>query len=311
MLTKVKGLYMRDRVVKKLFTNYEDGKKYLSLIISNVIDIPVEVINVQLRFIHPQVSVNENYLNCEADLIVDLDDLTVNIEVNGFSNELIENKNIGYVCHLKLKGNVESLKKHKKVIQINLNAYDITKKDILVTKTEMYNHDLQQTLHSFVTIYDVNLEKVAKMSYTDIRKEKNGTLTKLLYLLVNSNEEELNEAYKGDVFMNEMVNHARELTENFDLLLYYDSDELMKNAIKDEAHKLGMQLGKEQGMEIGLEQGLEQGMEKGLEKGLEQGQLESRMEIAKNLFNTDMSIEKISEVTGLTINEVKKLKENM
>lgn len=299
MLTKVKGLYLRDRVVKKLFTNYEDGKKYLSLIISNIIDIPVEVINVQLRFIHPQVSVNENYLNCEADLIVDLDDLTVNIEVNGFSNELIENKNIGYVCHLKLKGNVDSLRKHKKVIQINLNAYDITKKDILVTKTEMYNHDLQKTLHSFVTIYDVNLEKVAKMSYTDIRKEKNGTLVKLLYLLVNSNEEELRTAYEGDVFMNEMVNHARELTENFDLLLYYDSDELMKNAIKDEAHKIGMQLGEEKGMEIGLEQ------------GLEQGQQESLIKIATKMLEENYEVNEIAKITSLSVKKIVNLKKNM
>ena len=46
----------------------------------------------------------------------------------------------------------------------------------------------------------------------------------------------------------------------------------------------------------------------GYDKGLEQGRKERNMEIAKNLLKLNMSIEQIKEVTGLTEEEIRKLK---
>lgn len=47
--------------------------------------------------------------------------------------------------------------------------------------------------------------------------------------------------------------------------------------------------------------------EEGLEKGREQGRVIERTEIAKKLLAMGMTIEKISEATGLTVEAVKKL----
>ena len=49
-------------------------------------------------------------------------------------------------------------------------------------------------------------------------------------------------------------------------------------------------------------------LEKGLERGLEQGQKEKSIDIAKNMLVKKMDIETISEITGLTINEIEGLK---
>lgn len=229
----VKTLYMRDRVVKKLFTSSSDGYKYLSKIISEVINIPVEVIEVEMKFTHPEVSINEHITNNEVDIIADIDNLTVNIEVNAVHNKRTENKNMKYICHIKLK-NINENYLTKKIIQINLNAYDIIKKGKFITKTEMYNHDIQGPLHNFAEIYDVNLEYLTHIPYNDVRKEEKNSLIRLLYLLVNSKEEELRMVYEGDKFMNKMVDHAKEITQNFDEMLYYDPDEFLNQVLEDE-----------------------------------------------------------------------------
>ena len=46
----------------------------------------------------------------------------------------------------------------------------------------------------------------------------------------------------------------------------------------------------------------------GYDKGLKDGQKEEKKKIAKNLLKLNMSIEQIKEVTGLTEEEIKKLK---
>lgn len=63
----------------------------------------------------------------------------------------------------------------------------------------------------------------------------------------------------------------------------------------------------EDGVEKGIEQGVEKGYEQGIEKGIEQGVMQSKLEIAKKLLNQHMPIEMISEVTGLTHEEITNL----
>jgi predicted transposase/invertase (TIGR01784 family) len=65
----------------------------------------------------------------------------------------------------------------------------------------------------------------------------------------------------------------------------------------------------EQGYERGMEKGLEKGIEKGLEKGMQQGKLQEKLQIAKNLLLVDIDLETISKSTGLTIEQIKDIKQ--
>lgn len=56
------------------------------------------------------------------------------------------------------------------------------------------------------------------------------------------------------------------------------------------------------------EMGLEKGMKKGLKQGIQQGIEQNKIEIAKELIKNDnLTIEYISSVTGLSIEEIKKI----
>ena len=63
--------------------------------------------------------------------------------------------------------------------------------------------------------------------------------------------------------------------------------------------------------DAGYDKGLKDGMSQGMTRGLSQGREEEKKKIlviAKNLLKLNMSIEQIKEVTGLTEEEIRKLK---
>ena len=73
----------------------------------------------------------------------------------------------------------------------------------------------------------------------------------------------------------------------------------------------GLEAGRAQGLEAGRAQGLEagraQGLEAGRAQGLEAGKAEERNELAIKMLKKKMDIDLISELTGLTKEEIESL----
>ncbi|MEG0995201.1 MAG: hypothetical protein RSE91_04480, partial [Bacilli bacterium] len=65
----------------------------------------------------------------------------------------------------------------------------------------------------------------------------------------------------------------------------------------------------EQGLEQGLEKGLEKGIKKGIKQGIEQGIEQGIINTAKKLLKNSIDINIIAESTGLSIDEIKNLKD--
>ena len=290
MKVKVRELYMRDKLVKKLFTSFS-GYQYLARIVCEVLDLPSELFSFQI--FHPSVGVNENVVNSEVDLIIEDDAAIVNIEINTSNSRSIQNKNTAYFCHLILK-QIKTSKDYdkvlKKVYQINLNSYDVSHEERFVTRSRLIDVETKEEVHPILEIVDVYLAKIIKTDYTIVKERKNS-LEYLLYLLVCNDEKILREVYEGDNLMEKMVDEAKELTDNFDSLLYYDYDELKKQ----EAYELGEASGVEQGVELGIEQGIEQ----------------NKVEIALNMLRENTNSDFICKVTGLSLDEVEKLRREL
>ena len=68
---------------------------------------------------------------------------------------------------------------------------------------------------------------------------------------------------------------------------------------------------RETGREEGLKEGHKKGREEGREEGLKEGQGEERLKIAMNLIRVGASCEIISQATGLSAEEVSRLKEEL
>ena len=80
-----------------------------------------------------------------------------------------------------------------------------------------------------------------------------------------------------------MIDERIRIQENYDMT--------METAI-DEAH------------EEGIEKGLEQGLERGLKQGLERGRHEERLELIRTMLSKGLSLEVVSDVTGLSLEEL-------
>ncbi|MBQ9658951.1 MAG: Rpn family recombination-promoting nuclease/putative transposase, partial [Clostridia bacterium] len=85
--------------------------------------------------------------------------------------------------------------------------------------------------------------------------------------------------------------------------------ELREKAIRDELtqYNSGVRAGKAEGFKAGLEEGLEKGLKQGIEQGLEKGKEQGKIQFAKKLLAKNMNINEISELTELSIEEIKKL----
>ena len=80
----------------------------------------------------------------------------------------------------------------------------------------------------------------------------------------------------------------------------------VKTMFAAKLEKYGEKLRKE-AMQKGLQKGLEKGIQKGMQKGKREGMREKALQMAKTLLNKNMSIQEISEITGLSVEEIKKL----
>ena len=61
-------------------------------------------------------------------------------------------------------------------------------------------------------------------------------------------------------------------------------------------------------LEHAVNKGIKEGMEKGMEKGIKEGEKKKGLEIAKKLLAYNTPLEIIANSTGLSIEEIKKLK---
>lgn len=102
------------------------------------------------------------------------------------------------------------------------------------------------------------------------------------------------------------IDHILRLPEDADLKLIQE----MKPIIEMEEKIMGLSLEDTSFAKYFRKEGLEEGIEKGIEKGKVEGEKQKAIEIAVRLLEKEATIEYVAEITGLSSEEVKKIKEN-
>jgi predicted transposase/invertase (TIGR01784 family) len=74
--------------------------------------------------------------------------------------------------------------------------------------------------------------------------------------------------------------------------------------IAEGIERKGIEIGLEEGKKIGIEKGIQQGIEKGEKIGMEKG----IFNIAKNMLQKHVEIDFISDITGLSLEQIKALR---
>ena len=221
-----------------------------------------------------------------TDLLYKLNDSTfLNIELNTSKSKYLMYKNLLYIYKIILNEQNKG-KKYKDiiVIQVNFDLYSFKDMDKVKNVIKVINKDnLKEYLNTF-TIFHFELDKAWKNEY-NVSEEG----TRFLRML-SSRSKILNKYLAGDnLFLKKVAKFMEDYSNNSDNLLYYDKKELDDYIRESE---------------------LNDSYNDGIAEGISKGKQENSIEIARKMLNKDRPIEEISEITGLTKEEVLKLKDN-
>ena len=87
----------------------------------------------------------------------------------------------------------------------------------------------------------------------------------------------------------------------------YNQIEYARESGREEGREEGHKVGKEEG----LKEGRKEGKEEGIKEGREEGSKDERSKIAINLIRLDASCEIIAQATGLSKEEISRLKNKL
>ena len=314
-----KKLKMKDDIVFKAFFSRNEHylKSFLSAILGKQIKIKKVIHDARLEQLTKEMKYGI------LDLEVELEDgEIVNVEMQLKDNKNIEKRTTFYaskkiVEQLEPNGRYEDL---KRVIVIAILDYNLTDLEEYITETvRVVSIHKEYELNNVVKYYYIELEKFRKQN-PDMQDERNQWLAfidmergDLLEMAKKKNHEIENavkdyEVLTGDEEIKRLaeVRLMSELEEQSALATARakGTEEGLKQG-KEE----GLKQGKEEGLKQGKEEGLKQGKEEGLKQGKEEGLKQGKEEIARKLLKMQLPLKQITEVTGLSKEEIENIKE--
>ena len=88
---------------------------------------------------------------------------------------------------------------------------------------------------------------------------------------------------------------------------FTSDDKMMRAYAAREAFLVGQKMMLRREREDGFDEGIKEGIKKGKLEGLKEGRISEQISMAKSMKTKNLDINLISEITGLTIDEIKKL----
>ena len=211
-----------------------------------------------------------------TDLVYKLNDNTfLNIELNTSKSKYLMYKNLLYIYKIILSNQYIGEKyKEITVIQVNFDLYSFKDMDKVKNVIKVMNKDnLKEYLNTF-TIFHFELDKAWNNEY-------NVSEEGIRFLRMLSSESKILNKYLAgnNLFLKKVADFMEEYSNNINNLLYYDKKELDDYIRESE-----------------------------LNDSYNSGKFEEKNEIATKMLIKNKTIEEISDITGLTKEEILKLK---
>lgn len=304
-------------VFKELFSKVPNA---LLLLISDVLKIEYDTIKTNST----EMLASELHKNREqnkttiCDFVVKVNDcFHVNIEINTSYYKGLTERNLLYTSRILsnsvLKGTDYSDLPKYKVRQLNINSFrnlngKTLSKFMIVDETGMI-------MTESLFIYNFDIEKCFRQYYNeiDVDADVNERIIKWGTILYTTDISSIDEIM-GDDFMNkedkeQFIKVTEELQEKH---RYFTDEEIIQltewkmQAETLAAREKGLDEGRAEGRILGRAEGLEEGFEEGIEQGIEQ----KSIEIVENMLLENIDISLISKISGLTEEEIIKIKES-
>lgn len=212
-----------------------------------------------------------------VDFVCKIKDNVVNIEMNNNVSKGELERNLSYLFDL-YKSNVirGGSYSYSNVVQININNFTFSNNKNTIECHMLKSDDT--ILTDKIKFYNIYLPNIRQKMYN---KEKLSELERLL-LVLNEEGSTSKSIGKGYNIMEEYINDAIDASEDDNVIGLYDKE--MHDKLKENTR-----------------------LKESYEKGIEQGINSRNIEIAKSMLDKSIDDNIISEITGLSKEEINKL----
>ena len=268
-----------DRAFKEVFGK-EENKDILKKLLEEILQVEIERIEyLNLERNVDNVKVKRKHL----DLYLETNIGKIQVEVNTTNSKYVKPRNMSYLCDIYSYHTLigQEYDQDTLIIQININYGQQDEK--YIREYRLRDESGKEYIKNFI-IYEINMEKYMKLWYNKEEKE----LEKSKYIvMLNLEKEELEKLSKKDKVVIKYMKELERVNENPKFREYMSAEEdnkKIENSLKREW------------------------MEEGLAEGIKEGSYKRNIEIAKSLLKNKVDIEIITSSTGLSIEELEKLK---
>ena len=267
-----------DRTFKEVFLNPKN-EDLLESLLEDILKVKIEI----KKILPTELIVGNNIIKSKrVDALILATNKKIEIEINASINEYVYIRNTAYICNVYSTNALvgDTCNQDIDIIQINLTwglDYEESKREfrIIDKNGNVYVKNL--------LIIEINMEYYKKIWYS--KNEKKIKENELLVML-DLNEGELKKMPKIDKISEKYVESVKILNNDPFFQEYMSQEEdqrKMQNSLIREAEDTGY------------------------EKGIKLGEEKGKIDIAKNLIQSGMSLEEVSKHTKIDISKLNKM----
>ena len=275
-----------DRAFKEVFLN-PNNSDLLKVLLEFILKIKIDKLEIKKTEL---LSGNVNIKDKRVDAIVHTGNKKIEIEINSQNKDYLHTRSTAYICNI-YQSNAsigDTYNEDTDIIQVNLtwglgrNNDEMKIYKIMNEKGELY-------VKNFI-IYEINMDYYDKIWYSKNEDE----IKKNQYMIMLDLDKKELKSMPKDKIVDKYITNVTIVNDDPEFQKYMSEEEDKKkiqNSLLSEAK----------------EEGIEQGYTSGINDGISKGVSQEKVSIAKNMLNKNMSIEDISDITGLSIEEINKL----
>ena len=271
-----------DRPFKEVFLNPKN-KDLLKALLELVLEIKIDRIEIRSTEL---LSGNIGLKDKRVYALVYAGDKKIEIEINSENRDYVRPRNMAYLCNIyqshTLRG--EEYNEDTDIIQINF-TYGLGEKKEAKREYKVRDKEGKEYVKNF-KIYEINMDYYKKIWYDKNEDE----IEKNKYIVMLDLDKEELEKMPKDKIVDKYITNVTIVNDDPEFQEYMSKEEderKIKNSLLTEA--------REEGINFGIEKGINS----------------RNTEIAQNMIKKNIDIEVISDVTGLEIDKINKLKENI
>ena len=270
-----------DRSFKEVFLN-PNNSDLLKVLLEFILKIKIDKLEIKKTEL---LSGNVNIKDKRVDAIVHTGNKKIEIEINSQYEKYLNPRNMAYICNTYQSHTLvgKEYNQQTDIIQVNL-TWGLGKNNEEMKIYKIMNEKGELYVKNFI-IYEINMDYYDKIWYSKNEEDQ-------YMIMLDLDKKELENMPKDKIVDKYITN----------VTIVNDDPEFQKYMSEEEDKKKIQNSLLSEAKEEGIEQGYTSGINDGISK--------EKVSIAKNMLNKNMSMEDISDITGLSIEEINKLRKN-